>query len=82
MGKQMARRKSVFWPRWVAAFGLTMAYIAAVVSAIPFIGVLSKSPPWGWLMMFAMIYMAFAALSLVLQVWGIQLKKRILFIPF
>lgn len=77
-----ARRKSDQDGNWIFAVILTAAYGAAIFFAIPFVRTLSASPPWGWVMMAALLYFALAVLSIVLHLWGIKLGKKILFIPF
>jgi hypothetical protein len=77
-----ARRKEAQWPRWLFAFLLTGLYLVAIVAAVPFLAALSASPPWGWLMLFGLLYFAFGALSILTHLWGINLRTKILFIPF
>jgi hypothetical protein len=78
----MARKKSVFQTRWLLAIPLTIAYVVLIVAGSPFLVKLSASPPWGWAMLIALLYFAFAGLSVLTHLWGINLRTKILFIPF
>jgi hypothetical protein len=76
------RRKGPQWSKLLFALVLTGAYIIVLLLGIPFLARLTTSPPWGWAMLAVLMYFAFAALSLVTHLWGINLRRRILFIRF
>jgi hypothetical protein len=78
----MARRRTFKPVRWLVAAALSGAYLGVVATAVPFLTALSTSPPWGWLMLIALLYLGFAALSVITHLWGVNLRMKILFIPF